>query len=255
MDNIQVHLFFYERDKIVNQIQNIVSFFSIVLFYNITRYQFIRKRGIEMRHFFDYDGSMNKILIKLMYVVAANLLFVICCIPIVTIGTSASAMFKVLQSYHDGEECPIIRTFLETLKENLKETVIVWVGLIFIALTLGVNYYLIYHMSGIGIGLIRVFLNLILMAWFSFQIYIFPTIVYFENSFWGHIEFAFRLAVAHLPKTILMLAIQIAFPLLLLWLAQYSAGAILLLLCCGFSLPMYYSSMILSEIFRCYGEE
>ena len=95
-----------------------------------------------MRHFFDYDGRMNQILTKLMYVVTVNLLFVICCIPVVTIGASVSAMFKVLQSYHDGEESAIIRTIFGALKENLKETTIVWIGLVLIALTLGVNFYL-----------------------------------------------------------------------------------------------------------------
>lgn len=208
-----------------------------------------------MKHFFDYDGHMNQILTKLMYVVAANLLFLICCIPVVTAGASSAAMYKVLQRFQDGDEPDIIKTFFRAFRENFKESTIVWTILFLISLTLGVNYYLLFHMSGWGIELIRVFFNLILMAWLAFYIYFFPTAAYFENTLSGHVEFAFRLAIGHLPRTILIILIQTIPVLLLIYLAQYTSGAVLLLLCCGFSLPAYCSVKILSGIFQRYGEQ
>lgn len=208
-----------------------------------------------MKHFFDYDGYMNRFLTKVMYVVAVNLLFLICCIPIVTAGASAAGMYKVLLRLQAGDEPYIIKTFFRAFRENFKESTIVWTILLLVFLTLGVNYYLLFHMSGWGIEFIRIFFNLILMVWIAFCIYFFPVIAYYENTISGYVEFAFRLVIGYLPRTILMILIQTIPVLLLVYFAQYASGAVLLLLCCGFSLPAYCSGKILFGIFQRYGEQ
>ena len=74
----------------------------------------------NMKNFFDYDGTLNRILTKVMYVVALNLLFLLCSVPLFTIGAASTAMYTVLMRYLREDEPDIIRAMLKYgKKENV----------------------------------------------------------------------------------------------------------------------------------------
>lgn len=95
-----------------------------------------------MKGFFNYDGYLNKILMKLMYIVSVNLLFLVCSVPVFTIGASATAMYTVLFRYSQGDEPDIIRTFFSAIRENFKKSTVVWMGMLVVGMTLGLNYHI-----------------------------------------------------------------------------------------------------------------
>lgn len=203
-----------------------------------------------MKSFFDYDGYLNQILTKVMYVVASNLLFLLCCIPIFTIGASSAAMYTVLLRFLQGDEPDILKTFFRAFRGNFKKATLVWIGMLAVAATLGLNYYLLYQMSGVISEGIRIFLNLILLIWIAFWIYLFPVMAYYENNVRGYVEFTIRAAVGQFPRTILLMFLQIVPLLGVLYFAQYVSGAVLVLICCGFSMPAYFSGKILIQLFE-----
>lgn len=203
-----------------------------------------------MKNLFDYDGSLNRVLTKVMYIVSLNLLFLACCIPVITAGASATAMYTVMMRFLQDDEPDIIRTFLGAFRKNFKKSTVLWLIMLTVAGTLGMNYYLIYHIEGTGVELIRIFLNLILAIWIGFGVYIFPVMAYYENTISGYTEFTFRIALGQLPYTILLILLQVLPLFVLLYLAQFLTGAVLLLLCCGFSLPAYFSGRLLIRLFR-----
>lgn len=55
---------------------------------------------------------------KIMYIVAVNLLFLVCSLPVVTAGVACSAMYAVLFRYIRGDEPDIVRTFGKEFKNN-----------------------------------------------------------------------------------------------------------------------------------------
>lgn len=207
------------------------------------------------KHFFDYDGYLNTILTKIMYIVCLNFLFILCSIPIVTVGASATAMYTVLLRFAEGDEPDILKSFFRAFRDNLKKATTVWIGILAVAVTLMMNYYLIYQMGGITAEVLRVFMNLILLALSAFCVYIFPSMAYYENSIIGYLEFSFRIALGQLPRTILMLAVHTIPLLFVLYLAQYFTVAVLLLVCCGISLPAYYAARILKKLFKIFEEK
>lgn len=208
-----------------------------------------------MDSLFRYDGYLNRILTKVMYLVALNLLFLICSLPVITIGASCTAMYTVLFRFVKNDEPDILRTFFKAFRENLKKTSVIWMGMLILAGTLAANYYALYHMQGGWTEALRVFLNLILLAWAMLWVYIFPAAAYYKNSISGYLQFSIRAAIANLPVTAAMILIQAAVLFVILFFAQYLQMAVILLVCCGFSLPAYASAGFLVKIFDNYSKQ
>ena len=55
-----------------------------------------------------------------------NILCIICCIPIITIGASVTAMYYVTLKMTRNEESYIVRSFFKSFKENFKQATVIW---------------------------------------------------------------------------------------------------------------------------------
>ena len=203
-----------------------------------------------MNSLFHYDGYLNRILTKLMYIAALNLLFLICSIPVITIGASCTAMYTVLFRFVRNDEPDILKTFFKAFRENLKKASCIWAAMLAAAGTLAVNYYALYHMDGGWTEALRVFFNFIFIIWVMLWVYIFPAAAYYKNSVLGYFQFSVRVAIANLPVTAAIILIQAAMLLAILFFAQYMQMAVILLICCVFSLPAYFSTGFLVKIFE-----
>lgn len=203
-----------------------------------------------MNSLFHYDGYLNRILTKLMYIAELNLLFLICSIPVITVGASCTAMYTVLFRFVRNDEPDILKTFFKAFRENLKNASCIWAAMLAAAGTLAVNYYALYHMDGGWTEALRVFFNLIFIIWVMLWVYIFPAAAYYKNSVLGYFQFSIRVAIANLPVTAAIILIQAAMLLAILFFAQYMQMAVILLICCVFSLPAYFSTGFLVKIFE-----
>lgn len=203
-----------------------------------------------MNSLFHYDGYLNRILTKLMYIAALNLLFIICSIPVITVGASCTAMYTVLFRFVRNDEPDILKTFFKAFRENLKKASCIWAAMLAAAGTLAVNYYALYHMDGGWTEALRVFFNFIFIIWVMLWVYIFPAAAYYKNSVLGYFQFSVRVAIANLPVTAAIILIQAAMLLAILFFAQYMQMAVILLICCVFSLPAYFSTGFLVKIFE-----
>ena len=74
-----------------------------------------------MRSFFDLDNPFIQFLNRLTDVVILNVICLICCIPIVTIGTSITALNYVTMKMARNEEGYIVRDFFKSFRENFRQ--------------------------------------------------------------------------------------------------------------------------------------
>ena len=70
------------------------------------------------------------------------------------------------------------------------------------------------------------------------------------RSVLGYFQFSVRVAIANLPVTAAIILIQAVMLLAILFFAQYMQMAVILLTCCVFSLPAYFSTGFLVKIFE-----
>ena len=72
------------------------------------------------------DNVITRALSKICDMICLNVLWVICSIPIVTIGASTTALYTVMLKMVRNEEGYIFRGFFKAFKENFKQSTIIW---------------------------------------------------------------------------------------------------------------------------------
>ena len=73
-----------------------------------------------MNGFFNMDSPVMRFLSRVCDLMILNLLCLICCIPIITIGASITALYSVTLKMVKGEETYIVKGFFHALKQNFK---------------------------------------------------------------------------------------------------------------------------------------
>ena len=201
-----------------------------------------------MRKFLSLDSPFMIFLSNLTDVVILNVLCLICCIPIVTIGPSVTAMHYVTLKMAREEEGYVFKSFFKAFKENFKQSFIAWIIFLGITVVFLLDYRIL-KVSGMGdnkvfliiIGAIYLFVCLTTM-------YIFPLLSRFENSLKQTVKNAFFMSILHIFKTIVMAIIYII-PFVLVPLHY---NLILAFLIIGLSGPAYINSFIWKSIFKKY---
>ena len=80
-----------------------------------------------MRRLFGTDGVLYKIMTMLLELAEMNVLFLFCCIPVITAGAGTVALYNGLIGMHKrGEGAFSVREFFRTVQTNLKCTILPW---------------------------------------------------------------------------------------------------------------------------------
>lgn len=195
------------------------------------------------------DNVVMRALGKIGDMICLNVMWLICCIPIITIGASTVALYTVMLKMVKNEEGYIFRGFLKAFKTNFKQSTIIWI----ILLLLGILWTVDFRVAGVipgmaGIVLRALFLTLGFVL-LSVTIYIFPLTARYENSIKGTFKNALILTVAKLPYTFLMVAIVVAAVFASLWSAFTLLFSLPLWLIIGGALIAWVNSYILRRVF------
>ena len=78
-----------------------------------------------MNRIFNMDNKFFTFMGRIADLIILNLLCIVCCIPIVTIGPAITAMFYVTMKMVRNEESYIVKGFFHSFKENLKQGIII----------------------------------------------------------------------------------------------------------------------------------
>ena len=90
---------------------------------------------------FNYDNPFWRFIGKLCDVMILNVLWVLCSIPVVTMGASTTAVYYVTLKLVRDEEGPTIRSFFKSFKENFRQATIIWLIMLAAGCLLGFDLY------------------------------------------------------------------------------------------------------------------
>ena len=76
-----------------------------------------------MKEIFAPDNIFNDIMTKVFDIVLLSLLWLLCCVPVITIGTSSAALYTVTLKMTKNREGAIIKSFFKAFKDNFRKTV------------------------------------------------------------------------------------------------------------------------------------
>ena len=205
-----------------------------------------------MDRFFNMDNKFFTFMSRVADLIILNLLCIVCCIPVVTIGPSIAAMFYVTLKMVRNEESYIVRGFFKSFKQNLKQGIVINLIMLAAALLLYFDISICRSTPGTIGKVLMVLFMMILVVYLMIFLYIYPVLAKFYNTIKNTFTNAFLMSIRHLPYTALMILVTAA-PVLVFFIpsAQVQSMVILLLVLIGFSGIAYINSHFFVHFF-CY---
>lgn len=156
--------------------------------------------------FFNLDNPIFKFLSTLVDLTVLNIMFLISCLPVFTIGAALTSLQYVMVTGWDTQNSHLIKMYTKSFKQNFKQSTIVWLIMLVVGAFLGATGWMLYQQSKVDDSIIlMVFIIvfvLICLAYLCIFTYIWPVIAKFENTTQMMFINALVLAVSHLPSTL-----------------------------------------------------
>ncbi len=181
-----------------------------------------------------------------------NFIYVLSCIPIITIGASTTALYYTTLKMAENNESYVWRDYWKAFKSNLKQATVIWLivfaGWAVIALDFLIAGGLSMQLGtvvAIGVVIVAVFMGIL-------GLYVFPLLARFDNTVVKTMKNAVMIAIRHLPSTILIALIHAA-PLLVAFVSieAFLKGFIVIMLFAASPLA-YLESKLFVKVFYLY---
>lgn len=182
-----------------------------------------------------------------------NIIFLLSCIPIVTIGASITAMYYVTLKMARNEDSYIFRSFVKSFKQNFKQSTIIWLILLAVGALLFVDFNIMEQAGSEGVfKAVYLGLYLLLLLFGMVFAYIFPLLSRFDNTVKNTFLNALKMAIAHFPYTVLILTITYVPMFLTLNYGVVLVYGAFVWIAAGFAVTSFLNAKIFTKIFARY---
>ena len=196
-----------------------------------------------MRNLIDPEGPFLQFVTKIVYSVWLNILWFVCCLPVVTIGPSTTALFYACQKMARDEEGYVTRAFFRSFRENLKQGMVI--GLIMTAsggvLIFDAFVLMRLYKTSPFWAIVTACFIVACIAWLIVFMWVFPLLAHFDNTTINMFKNAIMLGMRFLVCTALMAAVYIIMALLIIHVMTP-------LIIFGMGTCAYINSMLLKNI-------
>ena len=201
---------------------------------------------------FDTDNFLMRFCEKILDIVTVTLLFVVSCLPIVTIGVAKISLYQTIFEVKSSRRVPVFKTYMRAFKQNLKlglQLGLLELGIFLISV---VDLSLFWGQTGLGFQLIKaiclgilIFLTLVMLASY-------PIAARYELTWKEVLQKGLLLVSFNFVWFFLMLAI-ILLIIMLLYLSGFTlvlGGSAFLLF--GFGLLAFCQAGLMEKLFAKY---
>lgn len=205
-----------------------------------------------MEGIFSVDGKAFRFFDKMSDLVILNFLWLICSLPVVTIGASTTALYSVVIKMVKDEDSYVARSFFSSFRKNFRQSTIIWGILIAVVAVLYFDFYFSSHTPMEGAELFFIPFTMIAVLILLTGLYVFPIQAFFQNSIKKTIKNSLYMALAHLPHSLLIGVISAGPCVVLFLLAGNASLAFLVDLVIGISFFAWVDAHIFVKIFERY---
>ena len=203
--------------------------------------------------FFNYDNPVWRFIGKFGDLIILNVLWLVCSLPVFTIGASTTAVYYVTLKLARDDDGYTVRSFFKSFKENFKQATAIWLILLLAGVVLGVDLYFFARLfngsSTVKTVMLTVFLA-ISLVYAAIVMYIFPLQSRFYNPIKRTFFNAFFMSIRHLFRTIGMIVIDGV--LIAAGFVFMIPPVLMIFMLFGFPLLAFINSYILSPVFHLY---
>ena len=198
---------------------------------------------------FRYNSPLMTFLSRLADLMILNMLWLLCCLPIITAGAATTALYSCAMNLDEPNEQPVFRRFFQSFRTGFgKSTALFAIWVIMMALVL-VNLWFYLVLLRDPSQWLRVLPLIPAVLILLVSNYLFPLQARFENSLLGTVKNAFSLTLVHLPTTVVITAIHILPVLVLYYFTDIFVYLLAVWTLFGFALLTYLSGHFLKKVF------
>ena len=198
-----------------------------------------------MSKLFDLDSKFMQKATKFGDLVFLNILTVICCIPVITIGPAFTAMHYTLLKLYRDEEGGLFKTYFHSFFGNLRQGILLTLVYLVYFGILVLNYQLGRRTENVMRIVLYVLPFFALVGGMSLC-WLFPMLSRYNNTVMGVIKTTLAATLAHPFKSLMMTALMIC-PFLILLLTPWGVPIIMTF---GLSLCGFLRAMLYDPIFK-----
>ena len=207
-----------------------------------------------MNKIFNFEGPVFTFLSRLADLFWLNLLYILCCIPVIIAGAATTALYYVTLKMAKDEEGYITKSYFKSFKQNFVQATVIWLVILVIGVVMfmdlrianGGNMAEILKTTTVS-NVVIVAVGVMLIILCMTLTYVFPLLAQFDNTVINTVKNAFLLSIRHLPYTFLMIVISLI-PVVLIWFFP----VLLILVLIMFSAVAYINSKYYNKIFMLY---
>ena len=204
-----------------------------------------------MKNFFNLENPVIQFLARVGDLMCMNALFLICSLPIFTIGASAAALHKVTQEIACDEDQGILKTFFKAFRSNFNQATVSWLLVLVFFAGIGCNLLLVQTFcTGTLSMVLRCLLGAASILVLAEASFLFPLIVRYDNTLREHAVNAGILAVVKLPRTIALVLLNLLPVLIFMISPKTFLETLVFWLALGFGFSSYLGSILLVPVFK-----
>lgn len=152
---------------------------------------------------------MIKIFTKIKSLFVLNILWLVCSLPIITVGASTTAVFYVSMKHYRGEDTDVVKDFFKSFKQNLVQATSLW----FIIAVVGAAVLFIFSkafaMTGNFSRLAGVLAAVLVLMYVISIIYIFPILARYDNSIFMTVRLSIAVAAVNFGTTTIIIVLWV----------------------------------------------
>lgn len=205
--------------------------------------------------FFNYDNPVWRYIGKFGDLIILNILWIICSIPIFTIGASTTAVYYVTLKLVRDDDGYTIKSFFKSFRDNFKQATIIWLIVLVTGLILWFDLYFTFRVvtgNSIFRTIFTAAIGALTIIWMFMSTYVFPLQSRFYNPVKRTLFNSLFMSIRHFFHTLGMLAIDVALLILSYFSLFYAPQFTVLALLFGFPLIAFINSYIFNSIFKHY---
>ena len=155
-----------------------------------------------MNGIFSWDSPLMKLLSRLGDWIALNVLFVISCIPVITIGAACTALYDSIERIQQNEGFDW-KSYWKAFRRDFKKSTILWLLQALISALVG--YALVFYIksdASIG-GVGRIVCIIVGIIWLLASAWVFPIHAKYDNTPRQTVKNALLCGIMFLPQSVI----------------------------------------------------
>ena len=203
-----------------------------------------------MNRIFGMDSGVMHFLTLVANLAILNVLFIVCSLPVVTLGASLTALNYVALQMIRQEDSYIMRGFFRGFKQNFLQATAIWLILLAAGIFLWLDYWSVsQYFTGAMRTVMLVGLTVLAVMWVMVFLYVFALQARYENTVKQTMKNALFMALLRLPYTVVLVLIDALLPLLPVFLPQTAPMVLFVWMVCGFAAVAYVGDPLVNRAF------